>query len=523
MPIRRVERSDRGASAIEYAGLIVLAALILGALVLIVPGAIGRTLPAALCKILNISDVATCAGGSTTGTPKIDIKPQWCLSHEHVEEGNVGISYAIFNIGEGFQEIRYDSNEEDFDGKTKHYVYLMFVNKGDVGIDIEKAKAGKKIDIGGGEYVNYGDLYRLTPAEYQKFKDGIEEYQAEQVEERTSGNPFSYFGHWVYHKIKGDDWPPHIPNPQITFSTHSEEGQGEGRLPINLDSKLKTPAKYVLPNGASVATTQGHEVHTEHWYLYKDDKGNVLPATATYHTINGSYTVSADRTGSKTSASGRGVNGDVNVNRTWLYSNTTRITRDDKTGKLRNIRYAITYGDNNSLGTSLGLTGKEPAGKGKGQAGLGYTNTHGKGKLHTEVVQLNFDLNDQQEQQTGENWLKNHGLDMPPEVADQVFPKTGRAPGIPDAKPAASPPPADADPFDKLIYNKAMGWRTDGDASDKTQEFNATIPIGRGVGFDVNTSTSDSQTKHAEILDAPGPDGQRRWINYPDCTAAGNH
>lgn len=520
MRIRLRRRSDRGASLAEYAGLIALAAIILGVLAPLVPGRIGETVPGALCRILNITDAEKCKG-TAPGQQKIDINPQWCLSSMHSDEGNVGISYAIFNIGEGYKVVRYDSREEDLDGKVKHYIYLSFVNKGDVGIDIGKAKAGKKIDLGGGEYVNYGDMYRLTPEEYDKFNKQINEYQAELVAQRTSGNPFTALGQWVYHKIKGEDWPPDIPDPAITFAEHSEVGGGEGSLPIKLDQKLKTPNKYVLPNGATVGTEQAHTVTTEHWYIYKDDKGNILPATATYHTISGSYTVGADRSGEKKGDTGKGVEGGVNGSLTWDYSNTTRITRDDKTGKLRNIRYVITYGDQGTLGTEFGITGKKPA-KGK-QPGLGYSNTHSDGKLHTEVVQINFDQNNDQEQQTGENWLKNHGLEMPPEVANEVFPKTGRTPGIPDDKGTAGAPPADADPFDKLIYNKAMGWKTDADTKEQAQELNATLPFGRGIGIDVNMKTQDSKTKRAQILDAPGSDGQRHWIDYPDCTAAGNH
>lgn len=520
--LRLRERSDRGASAAEYAGLIVLAALIIGALVPLIPGKIGEVLPNAICKILNITDAGLCKRG-TPGADgqKIDINPQRCLSSMHVDDSNVNVSYMLFSIGEGYKVVRYDSREEDVDGKVKHFVYLAFVNKGDVGIDYEKAKNGKKIDIGGGVEVAYGDMYRLTPDEAKKFTDKINEYQAELLAQRTSGNPYTAFGQWVYHKIKGEDWPPDIPDPAITYGEVSGTTHGEGSLPINLDKKLTTPSKYVIPNGGTASTTQNKMLTTEHWYIYRDAKGNILPATATYHMNSGTYTIGASRKAEKKGKSGRSGSAEGNASVTWDYSNTTRITRDDKTGKLRSIRYVITYGNEGSLGTEFGITGKD-RGKGKKDAGLGYSDTHSDGKLHTEVIQINFDLNNDQEQQVGENWLKNHGLEMPPTVANQVFPKTGETPGIPDDKPDAAAPGPDADPFDQLIYARAMGWKTDADTKAEAKELNAMLPLGRGIGIDIQASSKDSRTQRAQILDAPGSDGKRHWIDYPDCTAAGN-
>ena len=345
--------------------------------------------------------------------------------------------------------------------------------------------------------------------------------EGQALAQRTSGNPFTAFGQWLSHKIQGEDWPPDIPDPAITFGEHTEEGHaGAKNLPIKLDKKLKTPGKYVLPNGATITGTAGHTTTTEHWYIYKDANGNVLPATAIYHTTSGEYTAKGSRKGEKKGKSGRGIKANGDVGLTWDSSNTTRVTREDTTGKLRNIRYVVTYGDKGSLSGGFGLEGKN-RGKGKKSTGFGYSNTHSDGKLHTEVVQINF--SNDQERAAGENWLNNHGLEMPPSVANNIFPKTGPTPGIPDYKADADPPAADADPFDKLIYNKGMGWKTDADTKEKAQELNATLPFGKGIGIDMSISSEDAKTKRAWILDAPGSDGKRHWIDYPDCTAAGNH
>lgn len=65
----RAHGPDRGASTIEYAGLIVLAALILGSLTAIgIPGTIRDGLTPALCKIVG----GTSCGGNSTGPPDTD-------------------------------------------------------------------------------------------------------------------------------------------------------------------------------------------------------------------------------------------------------------------------------------------------------------------------------------------------------------------------------------------------------------------------------------------------------------------
>lgn len=509
---------DSGTGTAEYAALVVLAVIIIGSLVVAGLGTkIGDNVRAEICQVVRQikKDLKCDEPPRADGKNKIDTKPQWCVSSMHSEEAGSGWSWLVFNIGEGYKMIRYDTREEDMDGKVKHYVYLSFVNKGDLGIDIGKAGDKKKIDLGGGLTVNYGDTYRLTPKQADDLTDKINEYQAEKLSERH--NPYSYFGHWIYHKVKGEDWPPNIPDPAITFSEHTEHGSGTGKVPTNVDKKLKAPKKYLMPNGVTVSSEHGHTVTTEHWYIYKDAQGHTLPATATYHTTSGSYTLKGGREGSKKGKKGS-VSGGVDAGITYDYTNTTRVTRDDKSGNLKNIRYVVTYGEDGSIDRGFGATGKN-RGKGKKKAGGGYSDTHSSGKLHTEVVQINF--TNAQERQKGEDWLKNHGLEMPPAVADQIFPKTGRKPGVPDFKATAGKPGPDADPFDKLIYNKAMAWKTDADTKKEAKELNATLPFGRGVGIDFNMSKEDHKTKDAYILDAP-KGGERQWISYPDCTAAGN-
>ncbi|HEY3681550.1 MAG TPA: hypothetical protein VGL93_00840 [Streptosporangiaceae bacterium] len=509
---------DRG-SFYEWLALGVLAALIVVGLAPLVGTSIGDGVSRVICEIVHGGDTSQCAapGGKPPG--KIDINPQWCLSSMHVDDEGVGWKGTIkkiinISIGRGYKMIRYDSREEDFDGKVKHYVYLAFVDKGDASVDIGKAIKGQKIDIGGGAEVQYGAMYRLTPDQADKLQQDISDYQYAKLESEVDGVP----GAMAVQSI-GRDWPPKIvSDPAITYGETSASGRGSFK-PNWSTGKLPTPEKYIVPNGGEVSTQQNKTLTTEHWNIYKDDKGNILPATAVYHMTSGTYTVGVKRAG-EGSNSGRTGKAEGTAKRTFDFSNTTRVTTDDKTGDLKNIRYVVTYGDEGSMGADFGLTGKK-SGSNDGPS-IGAGTQHGQGKLHTEVVQLNFTT--PQERAIGKQWLQTHGLEMPPSVANQIFSKTGRMPGIPDDKQVAEPPGPNADPFDQLVYSKAMGWKTDADTTSQAYKLNLQLPFRIGeIGPYADFSSKDSKTMKAQILDAPGADGSRHWIDYPDCTAAGNH
>lgn len=214
--------SDRGSAMIEWLALGVLAALILGGLVPAVGPAVSGGVSQVICRITHAGRSADCKdvpadGDPQTGanaqantTPQADAGPEQCLVSVHnPKPDRPGFTSLLLNTGQGYKVIRYDTREKGPDGKTEHYTYLAFVNKNDTGINQQKAAKGTKIDIGGGYKIQYGHLYRMTPADAKKLTDQLEQYQVEQVESRA-GNPNSGLGYWVYNKIKGNHWPPKI-------------------------------------------------------------------------------------------------------------------------------------------------------------------------------------------------------------------------------------------------------------------------------------------------------------------------
>lgn len=56
------------------------------------------------------------------------------------------------------------------------------------------------------------------------------------------------------------------------------------------------------------------------------------------------------------------------------------------------------------------------------------------------------------------------------------------------------------------------------------RNINTQVPFEAGqIGPSLSFDSEDAKTKKAEMLNCPGSDGSRHWINYPDCAVAGNH
>jgi hypothetical protein len=210
--------SDRGSALFEWLALGVVAALIVGGLAPTVGPTVSAGVTRVICRIVHVGGSSHCAGVPAGRAPKTAAIPQAkagsqpCLISVDNPKADRRRDYTLllYNIGQGYKVIRYDTREKGPDGKTEHFVYLAFVNKSDTAIDQKKAADGTKIDIGGGYKIQYGHLYRMTPADAKKLTAHLGEYEAELATEHSTGNPGVGFGDWLKHMIKGEKWPPKI-------------------------------------------------------------------------------------------------------------------------------------------------------------------------------------------------------------------------------------------------------------------------------------------------------------------------
>ena len=76
-----------------------------------------------------------------------------------------------------------------------------------------------------------------------------------------------------------------------------------------------------------------------------------------------------------------------------------------------------------------------------------------------------------------------------------------------------------ADPFQNLMYTNGTVSNVEyNNVSDK-QGFAAEVKVGVAFGIDLSLETTDSKAVDATYLDAPGSDGVRRPVDFPECEA----
>lgn len=522
---------DRGASFLEYLGLGVLAALVLGALCgADLPGKVGDGVDTVVCRIVRTAD--DCAVADGTGAPAAspqglqqqprntdppplplptdpppdlpvpfptpppsaqppaqppNIYPSLCVSSEVANNAGSSISIGKFKIGQDYGVIRMDDNEVDFDGKPKHFVYLAFVpsatiqfikNNPGAEMSLGNLQFGKEIELSAGLKVTAGDMYRLTPDQADKLTRDIDDYQMRkemnQIDPHVTAPGF-----------------PDLPPVAIQWGSLGETANG--KVDASPTGKAPMSKQYNVSGGANGTLSLGNENLTERWNFTPDGHGGTIPQVVSMSEFGGTLSagVSAGKSEGPVKPGGEG-GGSVNV------SGAVRVLRDEKTGTLRHIRWII------KTGTGVDVNGGMGDGSGTANGGV----HHNEGKVNTQVVQINF--NDDQQRRIGEEWLRTNGGFPPQSAIQQIV--TGHT----------TEPGPDASPMDRLIYDQGTAWQTQGDSSSTAGSVGLSLSLPfTTVGGDIHWSTSTTKTGTAQILDAPR-NGRRSWIDYPPCTDQGN-
>jgi hypothetical protein len=480
---------DRGTSYVEYVALMVLAALVVGVLCgLGTPGTVRDGVDAVLCRILRTSDDCAVSGRTQGPADPPNIYPLLCVSSEVAQNAGSSMSIGKFKIGQDYGVIRMDDNEVDFDGKSKHFVYLAFVpsatiefinNSPGAQMNLGNLQFGKQIELSAGLTVTSGDMYRLTPDQADKLTQDIDDYQL-----RKEMN-----------QIDPHVTAPGYPDlPPVAIKWGGFGGSANGKVDATPAGKdpVPTSKQYKASGGANGTLSLGAESVTERWNFTPDGHGGTIPQVVSMSEFGGTLSagVSAGKPDGPVKPGGEG-GGSVNV------SGAVRVLRDEKTGTLRHIRWIV------KTGTGVDVNGGMGDEAGTGNGGV----HHNDGKVNTQVIQINF--NNDQQRQVGEQWLRTNG-GLPPDSAIQQL-VTGHI----------TDPGPDAPPMDRLIYDQGTAWQTQGDSSSTAASVGLSLSLPFTVGGDIHWSSSSTKTSTAQILDAP-KDGRRSWIDYPPCTDQGN-
>ncbi|MCW2915153.1 MAG: hypothetical protein JWN52_3221 [Actinomycetia bacterium] len=511
------------------ATIILVAAIFAIVLSLSIDSVVAQNVKAAVCRIVSLGK-ATCPTTGQAGQGKqsdkelADIWPQWCVSSRDKKTLGASIHMGIFDLGSELQYVREDSFEEGLKtdpGLDKnglgHFVYFSFIPQGQKdaatakfggSLNLGGVKLGTELSIGGGVNYHAGDVYRLPAADADKFIKKIKDWESYQADRKIQlGNsPFlMFFANVIAPHTGLAPKKPKIPDPIITFknSDASVNVKGGVTTPTPPESTLDKSAKYTTGGGLQINAKFDGEHEVEHRYIWTNPDGSVDPVTGNWYAVTGSISGQAN-IGANIGPAKGGYSHDSSLQ----FKNNMRVFRYDhdgihngvphKAGDLRDVRFVLTTWSKN--GNGLNASGKKNSGGG------------GVENYKVTTRNLEIDTNSPESRKIVEDYLKNRWsrLKFPDFMYEELWNGTVKDPG------------PSGDPFDKLAYDTGMGWRETADATDTNYSYGFDISDGLGIGFQMDYSHLKQETMKAEILDHPS-NGQRSYINFPQCTAARNH
>ncbi|MEV4253050.1 hypothetical protein AB0J52_07750 [Spirillospora sp. NPDC049652] len=473
---RRGRAPDTGASGLEYAALIGVAAVIVGLFATLTGSVAGPSITAAVCRMF---------GGDCQPPDKArndaDYRPDKCLAKQAEEKGGYVIKIAFFKMGEEWGFLR----QEFSDGTVR----LTLTDTASVGVDATPKKLSatwdtgkigdldgkgkREVKLGGSLKFGYGDTWTFkNAAEEKKFQDAIMQQWAQQQAIQHSENPGATgFGLWLSNQITGD---ADVRNPNITFGKVGLEGGASGAF-------------------KSVGTNGSAEVNTGNISL----EGKITPEViVSNNKDNGERQYTYQWTGEGTgSAQALGIGEELKGGVTGA----VRITRD-KNGKLSRIEFINTY--EYQVSSKDGLGGKT----GGGNSGSGEIK-QGEKRVRTTTTVL--DVNDGN-RPVAESWLSNNAGNF--------------LQGLGSAVPRAMTPYAvtqDPGPggsaFDRLLYDQAKVSAINYNNVQDAYKFGAEINLGRSFGFEATYQKNLQNVLGAQYLGAPR-DGVRQYVPWPECS-----
>lgn len=517
-PIPNSRWSDRGATAFEYLGTILVVVALIGGMA--AAGLGGKIADRIQCLVSSIGGgSAGCGGGKegeASGDPNAEFEPLTCatVTKSGTQGGKFGVSFETLGIefgGEfGFEETttkaKTDVNKDGRIDDNDEQVSLTFTDAGSIkGTEKPKARikigdVGKdKVEIGAGLTVTTGDTWVFdSQEEADQFRKDLEEYKKlSRLNKLSNLSPIvggsteiaSWFGKGPKAKESRlkDNIEDRLGNKHITTQKISLEvaaqagfqfGAGMNAPDTTNPDGTTTPApKPGATVEAGVKISGSHEV------------------TLTQNHINNTdaYTYQAKATGG---AYAKGEAGPVKAGAEAAGSaaGAITVTVDSKTGKVKSITMTRTL-----------------EGKAEANAGLkGDVNGNKKGGgTTTQVITTTVPLDDKNMTQAESDAIKaqmfsGQGMNS---AFNYLFTGT----------PVPTKDPGAGDPFGHYAFNHGQVSKQEYDGSSSSEEIGLDINLEiAGINGAYTTSESEKSLTKAEFLGAPSG-GQRSFFPYSYC------
>ncbi|WP_299533064.1 hypothetical protein [uncultured Streptomyces sp.] len=495
-------RGDGGATAVEYLGVVVLVATLIGALAAAgIGGDIGERLRCVISSLGGGSGSCAAGGeddGTADGRTDADYEPALCQVSMVSDKAGSKTKIGWFEWGEeyGFQQKVSRANTDvngdgTVDGKDV-VVQMTFTDAASAGVTastpgVKLGSLGKAdIDIGGGIKITNGDTWVFaSEAEAQAMRDDIEEMKMWETATTHSG---AYGGGWysaMQWAEKKEAIEKKIGDKKISYATVALNAYADGGLSVKSGDETKLGAK--LGGKATFSpdvtiTKDGVSGNESYTYTAKLDLDGKVAGTL--GPVTGNVSGKQSRTGAIT------------------------VTRDQKTGELVRIDMTQTVEKGSSSGKVdvAGDNGQQGADKRGGKGSV----TDGSGGSGIEVMtnSLVFGKDDDTataaRRSVAEQWLSGSGDNTAPFA--YLF---GDRSLITE--------PVTNDPFERMMYEDGLSstMRYLGDTN--AQDFGFEVSLGMSLGFSVSTETKQQSLTDAQFLGAPKDDGTRAYLPYSYC------
>lgn len=482
-------RGERGATAAEYVGIVLLVGVVIAALALTVnSSAVNPEIRRAWCLITGAGG-GGCDGGSTEAGPEDtptdeDFEPDKCRIHETGDKYSSVIKIGFIKIGEnaGFVVTEYS------DGT----VTMMATNGSEIGATggfgadaaWGQLEAGAKIDFGGGLKFDYGSTWNFeSKAQADSFRKQLDDYLFDQW---SMTHPVCGMGVCMPRPVKGVKPPP---VPSTTFGGIAVTGEVNAQLGISATTGTAplTEAKMTEQNVSGALSADSK------WTVTNDNKGTPDDARDDTRTYVTAMTLNPKLTAQIGLATG-GYGSMVGMS--------LAITKNAD-GKITQVKIVSTSEVTDSSGGKGGGTVSNGSGDDKTSGGGSISGGTTDGDVVVTENVLALDPSDAATQQVVTDWLGGSG--------------NYEWPGLVSLG-AVDPSVADpSDPFAMLMHTDATSSTVAYDKVTDVQGFALNVKFGLAFGADFSMESSETTATEAAYLGAPRPDGTRPVVPYEAC------
>ncbi|MFF2652082.1 hypothetical protein [Streptomyces sp. NPDC058045] len=508
-PRARRRWDDRGASPVEYLGMVVVVVgIALGLNGTQVGQNVADSISAQICKLTGGSNCGS-SGKPTADKPVTDkdFEPPLCQISSVTDKAGSKAKILFFEIGNeyGFEEkhlkANYDVNKDGKVDDKDELVYVTFTDAASVGVKKDfkpGAKVGKmgenKLELGAGVKVTNGDTWVFeSPEEAAKFRDDIEKLQMYDMQQKMPGGAEASMGNSLLYLIgKGPLKEQEEIQDRVDKALGSNRQINYGK--VGLDLSASGGMKLSAGDEEGISATLGGHFKFSPEVTWTDNK----------YSDTKSYTYSAAIDyGAEAGVEAGPAKAKVSKDRSQTGSIT--VTKDKKTGKITRIDMTQTIEDKAAKGSVEvgGDNGKEGKDK-KGGSGKG-SGTDGESGIDVVTNSITFPPGPEgdADRAIAEKWLDGSG-DMGAPFAYMFG----------DHAPTTRP--GDDDPFGQLLFDKGQSSKTKYTGETNAAEYGFELNLGLSLGFSVSTEKKEEILNDAQFLGAPH-DGKRSYVPYSYC------